>query len=82
MKAITIYSKHNCMQCQFTKKFLEDLNIPFTEVNLSEQPEQAEVVKALGFQTLPVIAAEGQEPFGGFHPDKLNQLAESFGESA
>ncbi|MBF0993634.1 MAG: NrdH-redoxin, partial [Granulicatella sp.] len=31
-------------------------------------------VKALGFQSLPVVVADGIEPFFGFRPDILEQL--------
>ena len=32
-------------------------------------------VQALGFQSLPVVVADGVEPFFGFRPDMLEQLA-------
>ena len=32
-------------------------------------------VQALGFQSLPVVVADGIEPFFGFRPDMLEKLA-------
>lgn len=73
-KNIIVYSKADCMPCGFTKNFLSNNNVEFEERNVTEHPEFAEEVKALGFQTLPVIMVEGNEPFFGFQPDKLSEL--------
>lgn len=72
---VIVYSKPNCMQCQFTKKYLENKGIPF-EVKDVEQSDQAiDEVKKLGFSSLPVVLAEGLEAFNGFRPELLNRLA-------
>ena len=34
MKMITIYSKPNCMQCEFSKKYLNDKGVEFKEINV------------------------------------------------
>ena len=73
-RQITLYSKPNCMQCNFTKKFFEDNQVPFVIKDVFESEEALEEVKALGFQSLPVVVADGIEPFFGFRPDILEQL--------
>ena len=73
-RQITLYSKPNCMQCNFTKQFFEDNQVPFVIKDVFESEEALEEVKALGFQSLPVIVADGIEPFFGFRPDILEQL--------
>ena len=60
-KKVTVYSKDNCMQCKFTKQWLEDWNIPY-------------VKSELGFRGLPVVEIEGKVPFQGFRPDRLEDL--------
>lgn len=62
------------MQCSFTKKYLEENEIPFETKDVENDEQALEEVKALGFQSLPVIVADGIEAFNGFHPNKLNQL--------
>ena len=62
------------MQCNFTKQFFEDNQVPFVIKDVFESEEALEEVKALGFQSLPVIVAEGIEPFFGFRPDILETL--------
>ena len=65
---IILYSKPNCMQCNFTKQFFENNNVEFIVKDVFESEE------ALGFQSLPVIVADGVEPFFGFRPDLLEKL--------
>jgi len=73
--SVIVYSKPNCMQCQFTKKYLENKGIPFEEKDVEQNAEAILEVKNLGFSSLPVIIAEGMEAFNGFRPDLLNRLA-------
>ncbi|MGT2948706.1 redoxin NrdH [Streptococcus devriesei] len=73
MAKITVFSKNNCMQCKMTKKFLEQNNIDFQEINIDEQPDKIDYVKSLGFTAAPVIEA-GDIVFSGFQPAKLKAL--------
>ncbi|HFI0054391.1 TPA: glutaredoxin-like protein NrdH [Streptococcus suis] len=70
---VTIYSKNNCVQCKMSKKFLDEHNVAYKEINLDEQPEFIEHVKSLGFSSAPVIETEN-EVFSGFQPAKLKAL--------
>ncbi|GEK89046.1 glutaredoxin-like protein NrdH [Alkalibacterium putridalgicola] len=73
--SVIVYSKPNCMQCQFTKKYLENKGIPFEEKDVEQNGEAIDEVKKMGFSSLPVVIAEGIEAFNGFRPDILNRLA-------
>lgn len=77
MAAVTVYSKPNCMQCQFTKRFLTDQGIPFDIKDVEENEEALQEVVALGFKSLPVVSVEGQEAFSGFKPDRLKKILAS-----
>ncbi|HEL1593084.1 glutaredoxin-like protein NrdH [Streptococcus suis] len=70
---VTIYSKNDCVQCKMSKKFLDQHNVAYTEINLDEQPEYIEHVKSLGCSAAPVIETE-KEVFSGFQPAKLKSL--------
>lgn len=74
MKNITVYSKPNCMQCTFTKKYLDDKAIEYTTYDVYENEHALDTVKALGFKSLPVVVIDGQTPFFGFRPDLLESL--------
>ncbi|AXY25240.1 NrdH-redoxin [Suicoccus acidiformans] len=71
---VKLYSKAGCGECMFTKKFFEKHNIDFQEINITEDPERTQDVVDLGFKALPVVLIEGQEPFSGYRPDKLEVL--------
>lgn len=71
---IIIYSKPNCMQCNFTKKYLDDKGVNYTIKDIYESEIALEEVKELGFTSVPVISAEGKAAFNGFRPDLLDQL--------
>ncbi|MCQ9209931.1 glutaredoxin domain-containing protein [Granulicatella seriolae] len=73
-KNVILYSKPNCMQCNFTKQFFMDNDIPFETKDVIESEAALAEVQELGFQSLPVIVAEGIEPFFGFRPDLLESL--------
>lgn len=74
-KKVTVYSKTGCMQCIFTKKWLKERNVPYTELNVEEDNESLSVVKEMGYQAVPVIVTE-TENWYGFQPDKLAKLVE------
>ncbi|NEW62711.1 glutaredoxin-like protein NrdH [Granulicatella sp. zg-ZJ] len=73
-KSIIVYSKPNCMQCQFTKQFLEEHQVDFIVKDVMESDEAMAEVKDLGFSSLPVVVIDGEEPFSGFRPDRLEQV--------
>lgn len=75
MKNITVYSKPNCMQCTFTKKFLDEKDISYITYDVYENEKALKTVKDLGFQSLPVVVIDGEKPFFGFRPDLLEKLA-------
>lgn len=71
---IVLYSKPDCMQCMFTKKHLDQLGVAYEIRDVSVFEDSLEEVKAMGFQSVPVVHAEGVQAFNGFRPDLLEQL--------
>ena len=72
---VTIYSKNDCVQCKMTKKFLDQHKVEYNEINLDEQPEFIENLKAEGFLATPVVKLPDGNAFTGFRPDRLSALA-------
>ncbi|MBD8104772.1 glutaredoxin-like protein NrdH [Plantibacter sp. CFBP 8775] len=70
--SIVVYSKPNCVQCNSTYRFL-DGKVPYTVVDLSNDPEALETVKALGYLQAPVVVTD-DDHWSGFRPDKLADL--------
>lgn len=75
MSEITVYTKYGCPQCDMTKRVLEGEGVHFNVINVEEDTNALEYVKnQLGFSSMPVVVAEGIEPFSGFRPDMLQAL--------
>ncbi|EGP4743063.1 NrdH-redoxin, partial [Enterococcus faecium] len=55
-------------------RFLTENQIAFEEVNIDEQPEAVDWLKAQGFQSVPVITSDAETVIG-FRPDQLRKLA-------
>lgn len=72
---IKVYSKPNCMQCNFTKKYLDDQGADYEAVDVTKDDEAMDHVKALGYASLPVVEYEGGH-FAGFRPDELTKVLE------
>lgn len=75
--SVTVYSKNNCSMCRRTKSFLRAQEVEFIEKNVEEDATFLKEAKATGLSTMPIVVVEGEEPFGGHKPDKLEEL---FGE--
>lgn len=75
---IKVYSKHNCMQCEMTKEFLKANKVKFEEMNVEENEEALEQIKASGLKRLPVVIVTKNNSielaFSGFQIDKLEKL--------
>ncbi|MBR5951566.1 MAG: glutaredoxin-like protein NrdH [Actinomycetaceae bacterium] len=72
--SITLYTKPACVQCNATKRALKKQGLEFAEVDLTQDAEALETVKALGYQSAPVVFADGDH-WAGFRPDKIKALS-------
>jgi glutaredoxin-like protein NrdH len=77
MSKITVYTKYGCPQCDMTKMVLNNEGIEFNIINVEDDAQALTYIKEeLGLSSMPVVVVEGQEPFTGFRPDKLQELKE------
>ncbi|MCM7093812.1 glutaredoxin-like protein NrdH [Enterobacter kobei] len=72
--SIIIYTRNNCVKCHATKRAMESRGMVFEMVNIDQQPEAAETLRAQGFRQLPVVIA-GETRWSGFRPDMINRLS-------
>ncbi|HEO9838990.1 TPA: glutaredoxin-like protein NrdH [Enterobacter kobei] len=72
--SIIIYTRNNYVQCHATKRAMESRGMVFEMVNIDQQPEAAETLRAQGFRQLPVVIA-GETRWSGFRPDMINRLS-------
>lgn len=72
--SIIIYTRSDCVQCHATKRAMESRGVAFETVNIDQQPEAADTLRAQGFRQLPVVVA-GETSWSGFRPDMINRIA-------
>ena len=70
---IKVYSKPNCMQCSFAKKYLDDKGVPFKEIDVFKDAEALAMLRDEGFSQMPVVSMDG-EFHTGFRPDVLSKV--------
>jgi glutaredoxin len=57
------------------KKSTNNEGIEFETINVEDNEQALTYIKEeLGLSSMPVVVVEGQEPFTGFRPDKLQEL--------
>lgn len=70
---IKVYSKPNCMQCEFSKKYLNDKGVEFKEIDVFEDDEALAMLRDAGYAQMPVVDIDG-EKHTGFRPDILAKV--------
>ena len=74
---ITIYTNPNCVQCDQTKRYLDNKSIPYETVDLSTNQDALEMVVAKGFKSAPVVVTDTDE-WSGFRLEKLAKTVEEY----
>ncbi|MFK8243873.1 MULTISPECIES: glutaredoxin domain-containing protein [unclassified Facklamia] len=78
MKVI-VYTKDNCIQCYHTKKFLDDNEIPYILINVTNNEAATNELKEHKFGSLPVVVPGSfDKAWAGFQPDSLEKLVEQW----
>lgn len=74
---ILVYSAFWCPDCRTAKRFLQEHNIPFREIDIEKTPGAAEeVVKHTGKRAIPQFVIDGEwvqpySPHEGFLYEKM-----------
>ncbi|MGX1809728.1 glutaredoxin family protein [Nocardia sp. NPDC055321] len=71
--AVVLYSKRGCGQCIATEKAFAARGIPFVKVDVTQDANAAARVRALSYQSLPVVVV-GDMHWSGFQLPKIDQL--------
>ena len=54
-KVVYIYTKPNCVQCRMVKKYLDNKNIPFIEINIENDEDAINFLKGQGISAVPAV---------------------------
>lgn len=79
---ITVYTKPNCSNCEKTKRDMDILGIPYQSIDITVDTEQAKVLVALGYRSLPVVCAGADNVWQGYDQDKIKSLLSYSEENA
>jgi len=72
-KRVLVYSAPTCPHCVQAKKFLEDNNIEFEEIDVSVHPDRAdEMINKSGRMGVPVLDIDG-DIILGFDPARIRK---------
>lgn len=88
-KVIYIYTKPNCVQCRMVKKYLDNKNIPFIEINIENDEDVINFLKGQGISSAPAIfygetdknnglLLEDATKFTGNNQNELKKLVKFF----
>ena len=72
---IKVFSKPNCMSCEFAKKYLGDKGVEFKEIDVFKDAEALAMLRDAGYSQMPVVDIGG-EKHTGFRPDLLAKAGE------
>ncbi|WP_022872882.1 glutaredoxin-like protein NrdH [Nesterenkonia alba] len=72
--SVTVYTKPACVQCNATYRALDKNGVTYQTVDISQDAEALERVRALGYMQAPVVITE-DDHWSGFRPDKISALA-------
>ena len=76
-KMVTVYSKPNCVQCNFTAQYLDNNGIEYRKIDITQDEEAFKELKMCGYQSVPVVAVGTLDnSWSGFRPDRLAGLKE------
>lgn len=67
---ITVYSRPGCGPCRATQRALDKADLNYTVVDISEDNEARDYVRALGYQQAPVVVV-GDDHWSGFRPERI-----------
>ncbi|WP_246126240.1 glutaredoxin domain-containing protein [Nesterenkonia populi] len=74
--AVTIYTRPACQPCKRTKHVIDRAGVPYEEVDISQDDQALDAVKALGYSQAPVVVvrpaeADSDVHWSGLRPDLL-----------
>lgn len=81
MSPVIVYSNDSCPNCENLKKALTIKAIEYQEINIAQQPQEAEMLREKGFRALPVILDNG-EWMSGFTPTNFSKIVKAHSATA
>ena len=88
-KVVYVYTKPSCVQCRMVKKYLNNKEIPFVEINIENDENIIEFLKGQGISSAPAffygetdknngLRLEDATKFTGNNQNELKKLVKFF----
>lgn len=74
MCAVTVYTKPECVQCEWTKRLLDKQGIAFAEIDVTADDSAAQELRERGELKLPVVVTP-TDRWSGFRPERIKGIA-------
>ena len=71
----TVYTKHQCVQCDMTKRLMDKIGVEYHTVDIIDNPAELDKLIEMGYRAAPVVVTDDGDSWAGFQPDKINELA-------
>ena len=71
--AVVVYTLPDCIQCEMTKKYLDNYKLNYSVVDISQDKEASDKITELGYKQAPVVVYNNFH-WSGFRPDKIQAL--------
>jgi glutaredoxin-like protein NrdH len=70
-----VYTNPNCIQCDMTKKFLDNAGIEYDVENLQDESNAEKVTEFInmGFKAAPIVVTKN-DIWSGYKLDKLKEI--------
>lgn len=75
MNEVQVYTKPGCVQCEYTKKKLDEFHVPHVDLDVVQHPIFAEQLQEQGIYQMPYVVA-GDQTWTGFQYDKIKAIAD------
>lgn len=72
MAQVTIFTSPTCTYCKAAKKYMTEKDIPFEEIDITEDKEARKDLLSKGYTGVPIIRVDGED-IVGFDQQKLNE---------
>ena len=78
---LTVYSKPRCMDCMYTKMWLDQNKVEYENVDIEANPGALELLRHYELTSLPVVVIDDEfndpnKTWMGFQVDRLERVME------
>ncbi len=73
---VTVYSKPNCPQCEYTKRDMDILGITYQTIDLTNDQTQRQRLMQAGYRNVPIVETE-RGAWSGYNQEKIRSLVAS-----